>query len=60
MTAFPTSPPFPFRVADYENERHSTGSEFPVFETPTPRLNRIGPPAVRPLSDPALYAAHLQ
>jgi hypothetical protein len=46
-------------VADYENERHSTGSEFPVSETPTPRLNRRGARRA-PLSYPALYAAHLQ
>jgi len=47
-------------VADYENARHSTSSESPVFQTSTLRLNRNGPPAAQPLSYPALYAAHLQ
>jgi hypothetical protein len=47
-------------VADYENARHSTSSESPVCQTSTPRLNRNEPPAARPLSYPALYAAHLQ
>jgi len=51
---------FPSGVADYENARHSTSSESPATQTPTLRLNRKWPPAVRPLSYPALYAAHLQ
>jgi len=50
----------PSGVADYDNARHSTSSESPVSQTSTPRLNREGPPAVRPRSYLALYAAHLQ
>lgn len=47
-------------LADCDNARHSTGSEPLVFQTSTPLMNREGPPAARPLSYPALYAAHLQ